>query len=367
MTVETVVPEIRVRWLRGQENINYKRPNTYLCVGMRGSGKSSLLETIASRYPKVIDLFGSKDNESLAWCKPNSPFHDVLFIIGRNIVVSSQWPTVCIENLEMKHFEPHQVILTTHAFYNTTNEYFTALQKITTLLWDKRTFWTDPWLVIIREAANWIYSRLQIVKDSNMAKADFIQTLREARHSGIAVGVDTIRWTNIDKEVRDISDYIFMKRVGSIGLPKDLHFVYRFISPPGLMHMKPAVFVLLSSQGNMAVGKFQYPEWHKAEQENILFKLDIDIQYCGQSKERLSNVSMMEHVQIIETYCEQKSMHKTAAVLRRSTSTIQAQSALHNKTIAEVGYCIECRQGQGKHDTETLKRRKEPFDDTSVP
>lgn len=88
MTETIAPPDIKVKWLRGPETIDFGRPNTYLVVGQRGTGKSSLLESIATRYPKVIDLFGSKDCESLAWCKANSPFHDVLFIVGKGVTVA---------------------------------------------------------------------------------------------------------------------------------------------------------------------------------------------------------------------------------------------------------------------------------------
>lgn len=357
MLEQTVIPEICLKWLRGHETIDFSRPSTYLALGMRGSGKSSLLESIASRYTKVIDLFGSKDAENLAWCKPSSPFKNILFIVGANVTVASTWPQIQVNKLTLADFEKHEVILTTHAFYNTNHEYFQALQQITSLLWDKRTYWTEPWCVVIREAANMIYSRLQIVKDSNMAKADFIQMLREARHSGLAVCVDTLRWTSLDKEIRDVSDYVFFKRLGSIGLPKDLSFMYKFVNPLSMMKLKPNVFVTLTSQGNIGFGRFDYPTWHKEEKENILLKLNVDIEYDGVSKEQGFNVSILEHVKIMENYKETESMGNTAAQLNRSKSTISEQVRLHNENIEEVGYCLECRKAKSLLDQEVFKKK----------
>jgi hypothetical protein len=323
---------------------------------MRGSGKSSLLESIGSRYPKVIDLFGSKDAENLGWCKPESPFKDILFIVGDNVTVASSYPQINVNKLTLKDFEKPQVIVTTRAFYNSTKEYFEALQKITSILWE-RAYWTEPWCIIIREAANMIYSRLQIVKDSNMAKADFIQMLREARHSGLAVCVDTLRWTSLDKEIRDVSDYVFFKRLGSIGLPKDLSFMYRYVNPLALMKLRPNVFVILTSQGNIGYGKFSYPNWHKEERENIMLKLNIDVSQLEGAKNQGFNVSILEHVKIIESYKETNSMGTTAAQLNRSKSTISQQVGLHNDNIVECGFCLECHKAQSPLEKVKFERK----------
>ena len=356
-----ITPKITIKWIRGPETIKYNRPNTYLVMGGRGSGKSSLLEAIGSRYPKVIDVFGSKDAECLSWCKPESPFKKVLFVIGRNMkVISKKYQTIQAEEITLKDFEENEVITTTYAFFNTIKEYFEALQKITTLLWEQRTYWNEPWFLLIREAANWIYARLQVVKDSDSAKADFIQMLREARHSGIAVGVDTIRWTNIDKEVRDIADHTFIKKVGAIGLPKDLRFIYRYVNPNSLMKLKQPNFILLTNEGNLGIGKFEYPQWHKEEKENIMFNLGIETQKLCQEPEKGTNVSILEHAKIIETYNRNKSLRKTAAIVSREHHTVQKHVNLHNDTIKEVGYCLECRTAKCELDKTPLTPKGRP-------
>lgn len=350
-------PQLKAKWLRGQENIDYSRPNTYLAMGSRGSGKSSLLEAIGSRYTKVIDLFGSKDAECLSWCKPESPFKDVLFVVGKNVTVASRWPSISIEDLTLKDIDKHEVVTTTYCFFNTKREYFEALQKITTMLWDQRLYWDNPWFMLIREAANWIYSRLQVVKNSESAKADFIQMLREARHSGLAVGLDTIRWTNLDKEVRDVSDYIFLKKVGSIGLPKDLRFVYSYVNPFSMMRLQPQNFVLLTGEGNIAMGKFDEPKWHKQEKENILLKLGIEIQRLTPDENELSgSIGVFEHAKIMLTYTELGSIGKVAAKVQRSKSTVHQQITNHNATIDEIGYCLECNKAKSPHAK--IKMRK---------
>ena len=62
---------MKVNWVRGNDNISFNRPHTFFTLGVRGSGKSSLLEHIGELYLNeghgILDLFGSRDGENMAW------------------------------------------------------------------------------------------------------------------------------------------------------------------------------------------------------------------------------------------------------------------------------------------------------------
>jgi len=341
------LPGIYTRDLRGHIHINFKRPHTYLAVGQRDSGKSTLIESLSMRYPKVIDLFGSRDCEALAWCRsPLNKGNNILFIIGDSAIVDCQWNTVKISQLRLSDFERYDLIITVPAFYSTRDEEYRAYDQIVKLLYS-RIYFKDVWFLLIREAANFIYSRIKITKDQHIAKADFIHTLREARHVGLAVGVDTIRWTSIDKELRDVSDFFFIKRVGSIGLPDELRFIYSFVEPYALMNLKPQFFVILASMGALGYGKFDYVTWHKEEGENILGKLGIRVSYKDvpdYGSPNRNTVSDFEHAEIIEKYLIEKSMNKVAKLIKRSPATVHAQVNEHNNDIANRGECLRCRR-----------------------
>ena len=64
-------PDFEIAWLKGQKKINYRDPNIFYILGRRGSGKSAFLENLAYQHLqngcKILDLFGSKDGEGLAW------------------------------------------------------------------------------------------------------------------------------------------------------------------------------------------------------------------------------------------------------------------------------------------------------------
>ncbi|RLG44109.1 MAG: hypothetical protein DRN81_05225, partial [Thermoproteota archaeon] len=221
-------------------------------------------------------------------------------------------------------------------------------------LWEERYYWTEPWFVLIREAANWLYARLKVVKDDKMAKKDFIKALREAYHSGLAVGVDTIRWTNIDKEVRDVSDCIFIKQVGSIGLPEDLKWMYRYVNPFSLMRAKPEAFMLVTRKGAVGFGKFDYPPWHKERKENIFKTTGIEVKRLGSVEPKFYGVSSFEHAEIIKLYLEHESMQKIAKQLGRAPTTIQRHLWLHNTNITEHGQCPYCKRANSPHKTQKI-------------
>ena len=62
------IPDIALTWVRFQEHISFAtKAKSWLALGIRGSGKSSILENLSIRYPKIIDLYGSSDLEALCW------------------------------------------------------------------------------------------------------------------------------------------------------------------------------------------------------------------------------------------------------------------------------------------------------------
>ena len=335
------LPKIRVKWIRGSETINLTAPKTWVNLGQKGSGKSSLNEALAVNYPKIIDLFGSRDNEGLAWCR--SPLKDsILFICGDSVKISTQYPVKKISELTLKDFNDYDVALTVHSFFNNLREEFIGLNKILDILY-QCTHWNEPWALVIREAANFIYSRITLGKNQFEAKAEFIYLLREGRHMGYPVGVDTIRWTSIDIEIRDVSDYIFIKSIGRKGLPPELRFVYRYINPFSLMRMAPDKFLIITDTGAIGVGSFDFPYWHKKEKEDLLRQFNIEIEYGevpNYGNPRRNTVSDFEHDNLMTIYEREKSCAKVAKLTGRSAQTINTHYRMHT----QEGGCPICRR-----------------------
>ncbi len=352
------LPKIRLRWIRGHGGIEFNRPHTFLNLGQRGSGKSALLESCALHYEKVIDLYGSRDAESLAWCR--SDFADsMLFVVGDSVRVACSWPVKKASELTLKDIRDHRVIVSSSPFYGSLDEEFRSLNRVIYDVLYHRTTWVHPWFLMVREASNFIYARIKITKNQQIAKADFIYLLREARHMGYAVGVDTIRWTSIDKEIRDVSDYLFIKRVGIQGLPRDLRFVYRYVDPASLMNPFPPSFVLVCNRGPIAIGRFEKPAFHKEEGENVLRKFGIEIEYgepidYGEG----THLSDFDHAKLVEAYVDHAyKLREAARALKRSPQTVTRHIEDHRLAVVREGTCARCRRVDGREASNLLDRR----------
>jgi len=344
-------------WIRGYEKLAFHRPKIWLPVGLPGAGKSSLLESLSCRYEKTIDLFGSRDNEALAWCRaPRYSSNEILFITGDSVELSGKWDTVPISKITLEDIQAHRLSLSAHSFYGNYEEEFYGMNQILKQFW-RRVSWDKPYFLLVREAANWIYARVRLVKNQSLAKAQFIHTMRELRHGGTSIGADTIRWTSIDKEVRDVADYMFIKRVGVHGLPSDIRWLYRYIKPSSLMNPPPSVFVLVSNAGPIAMGKFEEIPWHKKEKEDIMKILGIKRVQGEIPKYAIGGrniVSDFEHIDLIQLYLETSSMEKVAERLGRSSRTVHDHIWAHNQGVEELGFCKRCRRAKGPHTKERI-------------
>ena len=92
----------------------------------------------------------------------------------------------------------------------------------------KRITWKRLIYMVVREAANLYYSRLRVSENQLVAKSQTTYLVREARHCGLALGLDTQRFYGVDIEIRHLADFLIMKAQGMFGLPQDLDWLYSF-------------------------------------------------------------------------------------------------------------------------------------------
>ncbi|MBA7496183.1 hypothetical protein ES702_06781 [subsurface metagenome] len=364
------IPKLRVRWLRGgaSANIDFERPKTTLGLGGRGSGKSCFLETIATKYQKTIDIFGSRDNEGLAWLRcPLYSKNEILLTHGDSVELSGKWDAHKVRELTLKDIERYRITTSVSGFYGSLDEEFSNLNDLIFKVLYRRTHWKTQINILIREASNFLYSRIRVTRNQTIAKSDFLYLLREGRHAGYPCGVDTIRWTSLDKEVRDTADYLVIKSVGILGLPRDLRFLYRYVEPYGLMDPHPSTFVIVTKRGAIGVGTFPFPSWHKIEKEDLLdvFKLKPEYGEIPRTgKEDARNiVGDFEHHNIIEKRIKgvfgegrKRSMRRIMDAVHRSVQTIHSHIKDHNEQVKKQGYCERCRRIKSPHasvETET--------------
>ena len=279
-------PKLEVRWLFGGEEPDFRSPQVFLCLGKRGSGKSAFLETVASHYldegGKVFDLFGARDGEGLAWLR--SPHvkegKKAVLLHGDLVKVRSEHETLPASKFTLSHLEWGDLFISASPLYETPDAEFDAVNRLLDVLWSRRR-WTAPVFVIVREAANLIYSRLKLRGNQQAAKAEMLYLMRESRHAGLGLGVDTLRFTAIDVDIRSLADWLVLKNLGLFSLPDDLEWVYKYINPPAFRGLRPRHFVILSSGGGLGLGVFGLPPWHKTEREDILWETGVEVEYPG--------------------------------------------------------------------------------------
>jgi hypothetical protein len=358
------VPDIKLRWSRFGERIRFSsKPMTILALGVKDSGKSCLLEILALRYPKIIDCYGASDFEGLSWCKPefskiwfsiHGAYPKILLVHGEGKDISSKFDKCSSSELTLALIESHDVVTTCEQFFAGEGEYFECMAKIIHICWKERVFWeaNNIWYIMFREASNFLYSVSKTVSDDHFARSEFLKCMREARHHGLTLACDFLRYTNCCKEIRDLADLLFIKCLGATGLPPDLWYIYRYFIPYSLMQMKPHIYCLLTGRGSIGYGISDYPKWHKTEHENILKICEIEIKNVDRTipDERNYALGSFDHTEIIKVYMdmEPKSMEKTATATARSYKTVHNHIAEHNASIKSLGECKKCFNANGE-------------------
>lgn len=349
---------MKVLWVRYNDHVRFNRPSTWFSLGLRGTGKSSLLEHIGENYLNegnvIFDLFGSRDGESLAWIRsPHAKDKKILLLKGENVDVDCSYPVKLVETLTLRDIEQNDIIISSSPLYlNIDQEFFNAA-KLTDLLY-KRTHWKRLVYLIVREAANFYYSRLKVSENQIFAKSQMIYLIREARHCGIALGLDSIRYYAIDVDIRNLADYLLLKSQGAQGLAPDLKWLYNYFDSASVRNMPPQYFFILTKTGALGLGEFPYNTWHKEEKENILANLGIKVEHGEMLEEARSRgtyltVSDKEHVDFIRLYAEGKGIITIAEMLQRSCRTPHLHIKAHNKAVERSGFCASCKRARGEY------------------
>ena len=339
--------QISLRW---KMPIEWNRPRRYSILGLAESGKSVLNEYLAQFHPKIIDIFGSRDNENLCWLRESSPVENPLLVCGDNTDLDCRWPYKHVNELTIEDIDSHDCTVTCDAFYSDQDTKFQDIQRICDLLYLRKS-WDqeggDIIYLVIREAMSLLYSKVSLGVGEKEAKAAILTFLRELRHFGVSFGADSLRWTGIEKEIRDLADYTFFKQIGEVGLPRDKRYIYNYVEPKTFAHMRPWESVLLHKTGALAYATIPMVPWHKQEGINLLQELEIVVTNRAVIiADSPTKIGDREHESIMQEYTKTMSMNKVAQLKHRSAGSIFAQVKHHNDMIAQTGECDACSRLQ---------------------
>jgi hypothetical protein len=358
---------MEIVWIRGREHISFNRTASWFTLGVRGSGKSTLLETLGIQYLEkghhIFDLFASRDGENLAWLRnPNVDHSDVLLVHGDNVeVVKAPCESRPVSKLSLNDLEDYKILISSSPLYSSPDDEFRQVAKITDLLY-RRLSWKNLVCLLVRESANLYYSRIKIGDSQLNAKASMIYFIREARHLGITLALDTLRFTAVDIDIRGTIDFLIFKALGIQGLPRDLFWVYKYIEPSVMRRMKPSEFVIMTRTGCLGLGVFPDLSWHKRERENILKEVGIKIEYgkelvYSQDKGTFSTMGDKEHAVLVREYIESgQGMVAISKRLDISSATVSNHVRAHNKELASSGECSRCNRVDSQYSRSEAKR-----------
>jgi len=364
------------RWGRWNgDKIEFNHALTYLSYGVRGSGKSTLLEHIGQEFLSqnlpVLDLFGSKDGEGLAFLR--SPYvteqdKKVLLLHGDNSSVASSHDSKPISQYSLGDLDRYDMIISSSPLYSSIDVEYREINKAIDEVYRRRS-WTRPVYIVIREAANLLYSRLKVSKDQNMAKAGFVYFIREARHCGFSLGIDTQKLTSIDLDVRITIDYLFIKSLGIYGLPSDLKWLYATYDPRRLQNMPPEYFLLVTSRGSHGIGTFPYHKWHKEPGEDILKAVGIEVDHGDELVESKPSyqVGDLQHLEICELRLEGYTYEEIGEHQGTSKGTPWKHIRAHNEEVERLGACQRCKRAKSPICTQTITDEKPEHGDPSIP
>lgn len=299
----------------------------------------------------------SRDDEALCWCRSPRK-NSILFLKGETVDISSEWPSKNAKDITLKDIDKYEAIISCADFYSTLHEEFEGLTKFMDMIWH-RSGWKNAWSVIIREAANLLFARQSLGDNQAVAKSHITYVVREARHVGIALAFDSVRWYSLDIDIRSIAKYTFIKAQGIDGLPDSLHFLYQYFDPYGVMRMGPEKFIIISRDGPLGTGTFTMPSWHKLEHENLMEMLNIQVQTIGTPSlpdGKPATVTDFEHKNIMAERMstdpitkKHPGQIKIGKKLNRSSATISLHIKYHNNTILKDGECDKCRRSKCEH------------------
>lgn len=313
----------------------------------------------------VLDLFGSRDGEGLAWLR--SPFakdKKCLILHGENVTIESPFESKQAGALVLEDFMKYDIIVSASPCYTNPDDEFMNAARITDKIY-RRLHWTRLIYALAREASNFYYSRLKVSDNQLAAKAGMIYLIREARHMGLALGLDSLRTYSLDIDVRSLADFTILKSQGMAGLSNEMHWLYSLVEPMVLQNMPKRNFVILSKLGAVGLGEFEAVPWHKQEREHILQELGIRITYGeeideGKNFGTFKTVGDPEHAEMVRLYLEDGlSFGKIAERLSRSSATIKAHADEHNLSIRRSGYCYMCRRMKSPRESVLFQKVKE--------
>jgi hypothetical protein len=288
----------------------------------------------------------------------------VLLLRGENVEVTSKagWTTKVASHLTLEDFQDYDLILNASLLYSGLDDEFTNAGVLMNCLY-RRAYWKRLNYLVCREASSLFYSRMKVAESQTAARSQGTYLIRQARQVGLGLGMDSIRWSSLEVDLRTMSTILFLKALGGMRLNDDLKWIFRYVEPLALNRLAQKYAIILTESGKLAFVQVRYPSWHKQEGEAMLQSLGIDVVYKENVSEPAKDlgshltVSDQEHSEIISLYVEEgKGMETVAKEKGRSSATILGQIHRHDDMVNLSGYCSMCERVGSPYSKDIAQR-----------
>lgn len=199
--------------------------------------------------------------------------------------------------------------------------------------------------LLVREARNLLTSQLRAGKAKTMAIAEeaTIDLIQEAYHANLALGIDTLRPNTLNINMREISNFVYIKKMGRLAVPREFWWIMRKIEPTFFRNMHVRDYIFFSDSNNIAVKSFDEPFWHHIRGKDILKRHNIIVESANSPEPVLLDsrrkVTEEGHRKIVELRKTGMSQLKIGLELDPIVTryTVMKELGLHN-----AGKCQVC-------------------------
>jgi hypothetical protein len=208
---------------------------------------------------------------------------------------------------------------------------------------------------------------MKVAESQTAARSQGTYLIRQSRQVGLGLGMDSIRWSSLEVDLRTMSTVLFLKALGGMRLNDDLKWIFRHVDPLALNRLAQKYAIILTESGKLAFVQVRYPSWHKLEGEAMLRSLDINVEYKENAPEPAKDlgshltVSDQEHSEIISLYVEKAvGMESVAKLKGRSSATVMGAIHRHDDMVNLSGYCSMCERVGSPHAKAIAQRTAAP-------
>jgi len=295
----------------------------YFIIGLRGSGKSALVEKYAEKFycdgRIVVDLWGASGRENLFWGVKgktqypclivHSPFVDVEIPKGQGKWYAAVSGDESVESIIKRAvLEKRVVCFDQNSYqgfeeecYKKVAEFLSELPRVNMDVVDGRM------VVLVREASNLLFAHLKVNDYCKFTRAPFLSLIRESRHNRISFIIDSQRYKDVYSGVRENTDVLLIKRTPVTTLPDDMSwlpkkikylrrkapFRFRYSLFPKLGELKPEEYYAVFPSTNIVKLNFDLPGfYHKREEDN--FSRKTGILFKSNGRKPVNNVCRRE-------------------------------------------------------------------------